>query len=428
VKSGVTVVSVPDGAPLETLIGHQSQVHGVTFNATGSVVYTAGADGRLIAWDLRGSRSLATTTPIPEPGPQQFESLPVGRLLAVGAAGRLVAVANGDGTVEIFEGTAAAMPLRRSVAVATAGGGGQPLALAFDREGRRLAVGTDDGHVLVYDTTSWSRIERLTVHPLEGDQPAVAGVAFSPRDGTIAVGMADGRVLRFSRPGYRVMRPLDAARPAPGASPLATIAYSPDGSVLAAGLAGTTDDGVVVFDATTGSRRYTVPDASGVSAVTFTPDGKTLVVGDLTGLARFWGAGDGTRDGAPVQVVEGTVDSLAVDSTGRTLVAAGTDGATWLYDLATRTQIGTSLDPDPSTTTAALFVGRGDSVPITLAVSNTGSKSSTLTRWNLRASFLAARACAVARRNLTRLEWEQVLPNLPYAKVCPQFPPAAGTS
>ena len=42
----------------------------------------------------------------------------------------------------------------------------------------------------------------------------------------------------------------------------------------------------------------------------------------------------------------------------------------------------------------------------------------TLTRWNLRAGFLAARACSVARRNLTRLEWEQILPNLRYRKVC----------
>ena len=46
----------------------------------------------------------------------------------------------------------------------------------------------------------------------------------------------------------------------------------------------------------------------------------------------------------------------------------------------------------------------------------------TLTRWNYAARYLAARACAVARRNLTRLEWEQVLPNVPYAKVCPQYP------
>ena len=46
----------------------------------------------------------------------------------------------------------------------------------------------------------------------------------------------------------------------------------------------------------------------------------------------------------------------------------------------------------------------------------------TLTRWNLRAGFLAARACSVARRNLTRLEWEQILPNLRYKKVCGSSP------
>ena len=127
-----------------------------------------------------------------------------------------------------------------------------------------------------------------------------------------------------------------------------------------------------------------------------------------------------------MQVDQGFVDSLAVDSSGETLAAGGTDGATWLFDLASRTQLGTPLGANPFSATAAVFVGSGDGSPLALAVTSDNSIA-TLTRWNLRAAFLAARACLVARRNLTRLEWEQILPNLTYAKVCPQYPLPGGT-
>jgi len=90
-------------------------------------------------------------------------------------------------------------------------------------------------------------------------------------------------------------------------------------------------------------------------------------------------------------------------------------------DLATRAQIGTPLGADPSTTTAALFAGPADATPVTLAFPIAGC-SPALSRWNLRAGYLAARACTVARRNLTRLEWEQILPNLRYANVCQAYP------
>ena len=126
--------------------------------------------------------------------------------------------------------------------------------------------------------------------------------------------------------------------------------------------------------------------------------------------------------GSPVQLDEGVVNSLTIDSTGRTILAAGSDGATWLFDLATRTQIGTPLGANPNTTTAALFLGSDDAAPLALAVPNSGTSPATLTHWNLEASFLSARACQVARRNLTRVEWQQILPNMPYAKVCPRFP------
>jgi WD40 repeat protein len=180
------------------------------------------------------------------------------------------------------------------------------------------------------------------------------------------------------------------------------------------------DGSVELLSAATGTSVVSIPVHPDVSTAAFTPDGKTLLVGDGGGFVHFWDADTGTSVSQPILVNQGEVNSLDVDSTGSTLVVGGTDGATWLFDLATRSQIGTPLGPDASTTTAALFAGTGDATPLALAYPNQGPP--TLTRWNLHAGFLAARACAVARRNLTRLEWEQILPNRPYAKVCEAYP------
>ena len=419
--SGVTVVSVPDGSPLETFVGHQSQVHGVTFNPTGSVVYTGGADGRLIAWDLRGTRSLGTTTNLPRPGPPENLSFPDGRYIAATRDGRLTAAVNGDGTVQILRSQAPGLPIAHSIVVAHAApqGPGQPFSVAFDRAGRRLAVGTDNGHVLIYATSTWRVVRRLAVPVRHGPRQPVASVAFSPGGDVVAAGVADGRIVRFAMPSGTALATIVTA-------PLAAIAYSPDGKQIAAAVTTADVGAVTVFNASTAAREYSVRDGYLASAVTFTPDGRTLITGDGEGFGRFWNAATGRADGAPIRVDEGTVNSLAVDTTGATLAAAGSDGATWLFDLENRTEIGTPLGADPSTTTAALFVGHGDGSPLTLATPSFGGTAASLTRWNLNAGFLAARACHVARRNLTRLEWEQVLPNLPYAKVCDEYPLPGG--
>jgi len=421
----VVAMSVPDGSSLDTFTGHQSQIHGIAFDAAGSTVYTAGADGRLIAWDLSGARRLARVARLPGL-PSTAPGSPVGQRVATSADGRYVAVAQGDGTVAIVDGTSL-QPLR-TVRAASAGSTAQPLSVGFAPDGRWIAVGTDDGRVQVVDTTSWTVTERLTVPPLTTSAlHGVVSVAFSPKGDVLAAGVADGRILRWSVPTWSTLPPIVAATPASkDDAPLSAIAFSPDGTHIAVAVAhtGAPSGSVAVLKAATGATEYTVRVGFQAAAAVFTLDGRTLITGDGDGLARFWNAATGAPEGAPILVDQGLVNSLAVDSTGQTLLAAGTDGATWLFDIPTRTQIGTPLGANPTVWTAAVFVGKGDGRPLALAVPQPGAPPApaTLTAWNYHSRYLAGRACDVARRNLTRLEWEQVLPNVPYAKVCPQYP------
>ena len=419
IHSGVTVVRVPDGSPLDSLVGHQSQVHGVTFNPSGSVVYTGGADGRLIAWDLRGTRSLAATTKLPGPGAAQIESFPDGRYITATRNGRVTAAVNGDGTLQIL--ASRARGCRSCIRSSSRPPVPRAAVLGGVRSGRPPARGRDGcGHVLIYATSTW-RIEQQLIVPAHIGRRRRSSPSRSPRRRVVVVAVADGRILRFRvstghgpRADHRV-RPTaaDATPPGGGRVLAGRVADRSRGATSGAGV-------VTVFDSSTGMHEYSVRDGYLASAVTFTPDGRTLITGDGEGFGRFWNARTGRTEGSPIRADEGTVNSLAVDTTGATLLAAGTDGATWLFDLKSRTQIGTPLGADPNTTTAALFVGGGDGSPLSFATPNIPSGAS-LTRWDLKAGYLAARACNVARRNLTPLEWEQVLPNLPYTKVCHGF-------
>ena len=140
-RSAISVVRVVDNTLETTFIGHQSQVHGVSFNPAGTLVFSAAADGRLIAWDLTGGHSLATTRPLSGPAPQANTALPAGRLFAGSARARLVAAALGDGTVRLASATARTLPTLRTVRVAAPGKPGQPVSVALNLTGSRLAIG-----------------------------------------------------------------------------------------------------------------------------------------------------------------------------------------------------------------------------------------------------------------------------------------------
>jgi len=49
-----------------------------------------------------------------------------------------------------------------------------------------------------------------------------------------------------------------------------------------------------------------------------------------------------------------------------------------------------------------------------------GSYDKTLRLWDVDPERWIARACRIARRNLTQAEWRFYLPNTPYRKTCPQ--------
>jgi len=171
--------------------------------------------------------------------------------------------------------------------------------------------------------------------------------------------------------------------------------------------------GVQVFDVATHRRVAALSDDEDVwDLARFTPDGRYVVGGSWKGWVRLWS----TKTWKPAtRVMRGHAgevlwESLSPD--GRTLATgAASDGVVRLWDLPTQRQLGAPLPGLPGRMTAPQFTPDGRSL---LAITDAGRAY----LWDVRPSSWVRHACDVAGRSLTRAEWQDALPERPYAPAC----------
>jgi len=259
-------------------------------------------------WNATAGGALVVSAPIgPLPAVTALALRGDSRLLAVGTYGQVVVwdLAEGRPTSALAE-----IP-------------GPVHALAFSRDGRRLAVGAGlparSGFVRVYSVP-----DGTPIHEFAGHGDVVLAIAFRPDGGQLASASFD-QTVRFWDLGEG--RPAGIFR---GHSDfVCTLAYTPDGqAVYSAGK----DRTIKRIDCRTlkEQRTYSGHDDD-VLAVAIRPDGKQFVSAGNEPQLRWW-ARDGEKPLSRRGGHSGPVQQLAFSADGRRLVSAGGDGSVRLWN------------------------------------------------------------------------------------------------
>jgi WD40 repeat protein/transcriptional regulator with XRE-family HTH domain len=339
-------------------------VKAVAYSPDGQFLAAGGGAGTLAVWN---TALAGTETPL-------SQSIPDGATIetvAFNPAGTELATGGDDLALRIWTvsptgGVAIARP---PIAAATS----QLFAVAFSPDGHTLAVGAADGHVQLYDTSSWSATGAFETpdpvtslvftagdhHVVTGDSGGATRIWSLPASTTFTepgrvyyLGyVANDRLLVAGSGGtsgsatiWQVFGRADLERladiePPPSFGPVAgAAAANPSGTVVAVADAAAR---IQLYDTT----RPTAPTPLGppltgnspyIEQLGFSPDGRILAASDDSGQVRLWRVTNPGRP-QPLPTLRGTTGEVlgfAFDNRGRLLATASTDNRVRLYRIA----------------------------------------------------------------------------------------------
>ncbi|MFF7777447.1 NB-ARC domain-containing protein [Streptomyces tanashiensis] len=290
--------------------GHLGAVNDVAFARSGSWFTTAGSDGTVRTWDLRGEQP----STVPSEGgriaffPRSVLSASVSadgeRIAVISAAGKLTVRpspvepgADRSRELPLYDRNE---PFRHDYEPFAALSPDGTL-IAASEEGTRTTPGNGTAHIGLFDASG----RRL--HRYQWYEATITAVAVTP-DRTIAAGTADGRVM-FWVPGA----PEDASLAVPGhRGKVTTAASSPDGGWIVTGGA---DAQIKVWDVASRKPRRVARHQAAVTSTAIAPDGTWLAAGDLHGTVCVVDVARGTVVGT-FRTASGPVKSIAISPDG----------------------------------------------------------------------------------------------------------------
>jgi WD40 repeat protein/serine/threonine protein kinase len=203
----------------------------------------------------------------------------------------------------------------------------RPCTVAWHRASKRLAEGTADGLIRIWDVD-----RERTILVLKGWAPVVrwwgAGrwLAWSPDGRKLAAGCTSGTVHVWEAATGRELHVLGGHK-----SPICSVAFSSDGARLASwGQNGT----IRIWDARTGRPTSDVAHPSSVTAGAWSPDNRLLASGHNDGTVTL----SGTVAHDKIHTLPGHVDTvfdLAFSHDGTRIVSTSGDFTARIWDVAT---------------------------------------------------------------------------------------------
>ena len=266
-KDTAAGVRVGDNPP-HTIPAHHGPVLSVA--CCGALVASAGADGKVLVWDLAEEKAVQT-----------LDAGASVRALAATPDGKTLAAAGDDGAVHLWD-VAAGKPGPK-----LAGATDWLLTVAFSSDGKSVAAGGYDGHLRVWETASGKSLIDVPAQPPPAPNmppppvSVVTALAFAPDGKSIAVGGADGVIHLFQTADGKYVRSM------PGhTSAVSGLAFHPGGALLAS--AGK-DRTVRLWNPAAGQPIKTLEGhGAWVQGVTFVVEGTRLATVGADATLRLW--------------------------------------------------------------------------------------------------------------------------------------------
>ena len=165
-----------------------------------------------------------------------------------------------------------------------------------------------------------------TSPPFPGNSGPVWSAAASADGNTLAMGLEDGRVIVYDIEGRKVRHTLEGHT-----GPVWGIDFFSDGKRFVSA----SDDGTVkIWDADTGKSMVDFPGITGVRSVAVAGHGRYIATGDRNGIVIVWDV----EAQKPFKTYKhgGTVNALAFDTQGQTVASAGSDKIVKVWNLMKR--------------------------------------------------------------------------------------------
>ncbi len=294
----------PDGRSAETLLKDASATS-VAYSGPRKLLAVGGSDGFLYFFDPRTLKEKI----------QPIEAH-TASISALEFSGSTLISASADSTVKVWDID------RRAPDRTFTSDHGEIYALAVSPDGKRVAAGTDNGLVILWDVKA---NKLISVH---GRQYGgwVTALNFTPDNRHIFSTGFNGVVHAWSTDDGTLLWENDIGE---------IITVSPDGKYLAAGGG---RDSILVFDLTTGKLAAAIPTIGNlIFIIKFSPDGKYIAFGGMRRQLSVYR----TSDWQPA-LSTSLGDKLGVrscDFVGDKIVVGGFDGSIIVYDLNTGKEV-----------------------------------------------------------------------------------------
>lgn len=382
---------------LAPLLGHMDNITSLAFAMNGKYLVSGSRDLSVRVWNWAGEELLGEPVLQLERDSLGMKLSPDGSKLAFAGC----AVTAGEncirGKVSFYD-----FPTINESPNVVEGHSNLVNTIAYSPNGLRLASGSWDGTIIIWDTATSTPL----VGPFLGHDDFVTDVAFSPDGDRLVSSSRDGSIKIWdASDGSQVGEALRGQT-----DRVTTVAWSPLGDKIASG---GRDASVILWDISATDVVSTTLEGhlEQIGNVLFSPDGRLLASTSADRSVIIWDV-DGKKLRMRLQGHSERATSLAFSPDGLVLASGSWDNSVRLWDTVSGQQIGRPLTGHGENIGSLAFTADG-------AYLYSSSLDGRVIRWEMDPGLWLQRACRIVVQDLDVEQWHSLVgPDVDYSPVC----------